>query len=49
MVVAESESWREAVRIKWLWPNLNPSETKQLWTNLNLGERLLGLNSRGLI
>ena len=32
MVVAESESRTEAVRIKWSWPNLNN------------GKRLLGLN-----
>ena len=44
MVVAESESQRGAVRIKRFWLNLNPSETKQLWPNLNLKERLLRLN-----
>ena len=59
MVVAKSESWREAIRIKhlwpnlnpgetkWSWPNLNPGETKRSWPNLNLGGRLLGLYSRG--
>ena len=26
MVVVESESWREVVRIKQSWLNLNPSE-----------------------
>ena len=35
MVVAESKSWREAARFKWLWSNLNPGETKRPWPNLN--------------
>jgi len=26
MVVAEFESWTKVVRIKFLWPNLNPGE-----------------------
>ena len=47
--MAESEFRREAVRIKWSWLNLNPSETKRSWPNLNFGERLLGLNSYGRI
>ena len=35
MVVAESESRREAARIKLSWPNLNLVKTKQSWPNLN--------------
>jgi len=42
--MVESESQREVVRIKMSWLNLNPSETKQSWPNLNLKERLLRLN-----
>jgi len=47
MVMAEFESQRQAVRIKWSWPNLNPIETKRSWPNLNLEERLFGLNGHG--
>jgi len=39
----------EAAWIKWSWSNLNPRETKQSWPNLNLEERLLGLNDCGKI
>lgn len=47
MVVAKSESKREAIRIKRSWLNLNPVETKRSWPKLNLRERLLGLKGRG--
>ena len=45
--MANSKSQSEAFRIKQSWPNLNLSETKQSCLNLNLEERLLGLNGHG--
>ena len=58
--MAESEFWREVVRIKRLWPNLNPGDHKRSWSNLNLKEshfetfdifdaKEIGLNGRGQI
>ena len=49
MIMAEFESQRKAVKIKRSRLNLNPNGTKWLWPNLNLGQRLLGLNGRGRI
>ena len=43
----EFESRKEAAWIEQSSPNLNPSETKRSWLNLDLEERLLGLNGRG--